>query len=440
MTWPFQFGTATSPVAASHLDDMFNQVGAMIEIPCSVTGTNTLSLTPLPNCPTLSAYTELCGYRFRAVGNSSGLVTAQYNGLGFLNVYHADGVTQCGTGDLINAFQYVIRFSQALNSGVGGFFLESPALAAAGTTPWGVPGGRLSFASTSPIMTSTLTGQQVIYYVPYNHQWIPIYNGSNIQPYQFSSPISNQSGPSLNMGGAANFTANLPWDIFATLVGGVVTLCAVAWTNATTRALTLATIGGVLTNSGSSTMQNGPNTSLVVAQNQGTFLGTVQMSASPGITLFQYGGTGVAGSFNLCNYYNKVIHTTSTTDGSAAYTYTSNVARQARSAAYNAVSFIQSDSERTATFNYWHFEQQVNVSGANTTVGLGLDITNGWNTYNYFLNNIASSSTPRMGWVSPLAIASTGWHTVNCVEAGDNANANTFDVFASNRLDSAIWL
>ena len=74
MAYPFNFGSATSPVAMSNLDLMFNQVGAMIEIPCSASGTNAISLTPLTNCPALTSYNELGGYRFRAVGTSTGTV------------------------------------------------------------------------------------------------------------------------------------------------------------------------------------------------------------------------------------------------------------------------------------------------------------------------------------------------------------------------------
>jgi hypothetical protein len=449
MTWPFNFGTATSPVAASHLDDMFNQCAAMDSLPCTATGTNAISLSPQANVPALTAYTELCGYRFRAVGTSSGLVTAQYNGLGYLNVYHSDGVTAVGTGDIVIGQQYCLRFSQALNSGVGGFFLEAPSMPAGGVTPWGTPGGRLSFYSTVPIYLSTITSPQVIYYVPYVHQWCPIYNGSNVQMYQFSSPISNQSGPYLSMGGAANFPAASMFDLFITLISGVPSLVAIQWTNTSTRATTLATLGGFLTNAGTATAQTGANTSMSLPQNQGTFLGSFYCpGGTPGASAWILTGSGSGGASPpvqayLSNYYNAVQVSLHSTDTGAGYTYTSATPRAWRGSGNNALYFVQASSELAYSLTPYTQTNYVGVTGTYASIGYALNQTgslpSAFNA-NTLLTNM-SNSFPAIQlpatWVNnPPA----GLVCLFGMEVSDGASANTFNPSSNQTLLGNVWL
>lgn len=134
MTWPTIFANlagGTQPV--SLFDGMFNQVAAMIAIPCTASGQNSITLTPIGNAPTLAAYGEFNFFRFKAVATSNANVTAQFQSLANLPVYKADGLTQAGANDIVNTQEYVLIFSQALNGGAGGFFLEAASVAV--TTP-----------------------------------------------------------------------------------------------------------------------------------------------------------------------------------------------------------------------------------------------------------------------------------------------------------------
>lgn len=426
----------------SALDTMFNQAAAQISIPCSALGTNAISLTPLVNCPALTSYNELGGYRFRAVGNSTGAVTAQYNGLGFLPVYHADGVTQCNVSDIVIGEQYIFTYSAALNGGLGGFFAESPSLPLAATT-WQVPGGRLTLQSAVPVMTSNQLTKQTIFYAPYNNQFCPIYNGANVQMYDFCSSTSDQVGQTFNLGGAANFPNGANFDLFLTLIGGVPAIVAIQWTNTSTRATGLSIFGGFLTNGGAATAQTGPNTSVTLPVNQGTYLGTFNCSAQ-GQTQWQFGGSatgGTAGSFNIANYYNAREFVSITTDSGTTYTYTSNVVRQARASAGMQCSFVQCSSELAVLATYTGAISTAAALNALGETGIGVNTTTAFNIGSFIDSETAASLTAMT--TSSFPFTFTGFGFVAALEASDNVNANTFGAGSAvfqNRLMVRIWL
>jgi hypothetical protein len=444
MTWPTTFGTLLGgDQPLSLFDGMFNQTAAMIQIPCSASGNNAVSLTPLINCPALTAYNELGGYRFRANGNSSAAVTAQFNGLGFLPVYHADGVTQANIGDLVSGQEYVLIYSATLAGGFPGFFLEQPAVGGGSTGLGGTPGGRLTLQSATPVMTSNAGTAQTIYYAPYVNQFVPIWNGSTLQQYNFCSSLSDQVGLSLPMAGSANWPISNNFDVFVTLNGGVPILATVQWTTPgpsppPARATALAIFGGMLTNATTATMRINATTTISVPANQGTFLGTFATTSSiTGQSYFTFGGAGsggVAAFFGICNYYNKVLFNTIVADNGAPYTYTTAAARQARGSAGNQLSYIQSDSETAATF-YYNTSVRGVLTNSLMITGIGLTST-GFNAYSIY-QAYAAASNQTMTTVFQLA--STGLTTVYPLEQGDAVSANTFNASAQ-LLGGAIWL
>jgi hypothetical protein len=443
MTWPTDFGNlfgGNEPL--SLIDGMFQQTAQMLDIPCSASGATAISLTPLVNCPVLTGYTEFCAARFRATANSGAGVTAQVNGLGFLNVYKADGVTQATSNDLVIGFEYVVRFSQALGGGGGGWFLEAPALGSGGGgaafVGSGLPGGRLTLQAGVPVMTSNQTPTGSIYYAPFRGQFIPIWNGATLQQYNFCSSLGDTAGLLTNLGGSGNWPVSTPFDVFITLNGGVPAIATTQWASLTTRAVGLALFGGLMTNAVAATMRVNPTTTIPVAANQGTFVGSFFTAAAAGTVQWIYGGVGTGGagaSFGLCNYYNKVLFNTLVLDNGASYTYSSATVRPARGSLQNSIAYMQSDSERAAMFSY-NSGQQITVANGGTSVGLGI------NTGTSF-TAIASASSPSVLTFAsnvPYFLASTGFTTVVAVEAGDGVNANKFDTTASNTLFGNVWL
>jgi hypothetical protein len=114
---------------AAALDNNFATFGALVPIPCTISGTNTLTLTQngvgLVPTPTLSAYTT--GMLFTGIAstsNSAG-VTVQVGSLPALTVYKdiLAGPSPLSGGEIIGLNAVSFLFDAALASGAGGFHL-----------------------------------------------------------------------------------------------------------------------------------------------------------------------------------------------------------------------------------------------------------------------------------------------------------------------------
>lgn len=90
-------------------------------------------------------------------------------------------------------------------------------------------GGRLTLVSGQPEITTDVVGAQNVYYAPITGQGVPIYNGSTLASYQFTSGPTDQVGLTLALAGSANWAAGSIHDAFACLNGGVPVLCTRAW-------------------------------------------------------------------------------------------------------------------------------------------------------------------------------------------------------------------
>lgn len=127
MALPHTFFTIAAPGApASYLDDNFNAVGALTVIPCTVSGTNALTLTPAANSP-VPAYANIAAFSGIAANTNSGAVTANVAGLGVRNVYKdtSSGPAALTGNEIIAGNVFVLFFNLALNSGAGGFHLQT---------------------------------------------------------------------------------------------------------------------------------------------------------------------------------------------------------------------------------------------------------------------------------------------------------------------------
>src|SRR6516225_9627677 len=132
MAWPTifaQLSGGNQPLAI--FDAMFQQVAQMIAVPCVASGTNSITVSPITNAPTINPYTEFCAVRFKAAATATGAISLQFLTLANLPVYLGDGVTQAGANATVINQEYVAVFSQSLNSGSGGWFLESATVPAA---------------------------------------------------------------------------------------------------------------------------------------------------------------------------------------------------------------------------------------------------------------------------------------------------------------------
>lgn len=136
---PITFATLPSGnQPLSDFDTQFAAVAALGVVPCTASGTNVIALTPNANTPTINAYANYLRFSFVAAASSTGAVTINVNSLGALNAYKWGGLAVCGNGDIQNGGTYQAIFNQALNSGAGGFVVDTVGI---GTqAPAGGPG------------------------------------------------------------------------------------------------------------------------------------------------------------------------------------------------------------------------------------------------------------------------------------------------------------
>lgn len=144
MPLPNSFTSVTEATGAE-LDDNFAAVGALTVIPCTVSGTDTLTLAPLSNTPAISAYANHIRFSGIAVADNTGATTARIGALGALNVYKDSpaGPVALQGGEIITDCAFTLIYDSALNSGAGGWHLVS--------TPLNAFGGSVSGSLAAPL-------------------------------------------------------------------------------------------------------------------------------------------------------------------------------------------------------------------------------------------------------------------------------------------------
>ena len=171
------------------------------------------------------------------------------------------------------------------------------------------PGGRLTLTSGAPVTISDVTGATNVYYTPYLHDLICLWDGTRWEWVTFAETT-------LALG---TMTANLPYDVFGFLSGGSLALEKLAWTDGTTRATAVTIQDGRYCKSGDKTR---------------LYLGTFYANST----------TATADSSTqryLWNNYNRRPRHLSVTDGTNTWTYGSASWRFANNTSNNRVFMVR---------------------------------------------------------------------------------------------------
>jgi len=204
------------------------------------------------------------------------------------------------------------------------------------TSGLGAFGGRITPTSGVCVPIMDAAAATTIYYAPCGvGDTVPIYNGTNLQAYQFTSGPADTTGLALALG--SNWSANTIYDVFVGLNSAAVTLgTGPAWSNSgagtsargtgagTTQ---LALYDGIWTNAVSMTVRYGNTQTFTCAPNQCTYLGSFRTNGNAGQVDLKF-GTAAAGGGTAClciwNLYNQAQAfvkvsdtTTSNTTGSS---------------------------------------------------------------------------------------------------------------------------
>src|SRR5215468_9968534 len=123
MSFPTVFANlAAGNQPAALLDTMFNIAGAAGAIPCTATGTNAITLTPITNFYQPAAYANYQIVSFVAAANVTGAVTIRIGALAFVKLFMPSGL-QANSGDITANSFYIAAFNAALDSGNGGIIV-----------------------------------------------------------------------------------------------------------------------------------------------------------------------------------------------------------------------------------------------------------------------------------------------------------------------------
>jgi len=255
------------------------------------------------------------------------------------------------------------------------------------------PGGRLTLESGVPVSTTDQTAKTSIYYTPYVHDTIPLWDGSRWVPVTFSEYT-------LALG---TLTSGKNYDVFAYLSSGVLALESLVWTNDSTRATAVTLQDGRY-------CKSGDKTRLLLGTFRTTSTTTTEDSA--GGTTSQTGGKRF-----VWNLYNRVRRQMAVIDTTDSWSYTTNTVRQANNAAGNKVEFLLGLASDVSARLLASVASNTNVSRT-AKAGLGIDSTTAFSgLWGQMYNASTTSFTTTLGGAHWTTLAE-GYHYVAWLEKG----------------------
>jgi YVTN family beta-propeller protein len=292
------------------------------------------------------------------------------------------------------------------------------------------PQGLLTLSSTAPVMTADATNKSTIYYLPYQGNGVPVYNGA-----QFANWLLGSSGISLALDSNAAHTgyhqSTKLFDIFAFIKSGALTLgTGPAWTNNTTRANAITQKNGLWVNSASITLRFGTNSgdTTSVTANQATYLGTMYATAD-GQTGMAYNPAIAAGGTNnilgLYNAYNRIAITATCWDSTASWTNTGSAVQPANydqggagTNLKNRISWVDGLQQSNVEASY-QVDMYSSSSSVQGSAGVSVNWTSGASAYSGFhAQSISTNNVPLLGRVTAAPLL--GFNFVQAVERNDS--------------------
>lgn len=224
------------------------------------------------------------------------------------------------------------------------------------------PGGRLTLESGAPVSATDQTAKTTIYYTPYVHNVINLWDGADWVPTTFSEV-------SLALG---TLTSGQCYDVFGYLSAGALALELLAWTNANTRATAVTLQDGRYCRSGAKDR---------------LLLGTIYTASTTTTE------DSLAKRY-LCNIYNRVPRRLFKADATDNWSYNSNTVRQANASSANQVEVVAALTDHTLSLTLYAMGAS---SGSNYfSASIGEDSTTAYSTdaVNYQAGGVASVLTP----------------------------------------------
>lgn len=250
---------------------------------------------------------------------------------------------------------------------------------------------RLTLETGVAISTTDQTAKTTIYLTPYRGNVIALYDGSSAWEGHALTEIS------LSLSG---FTADTNYDIFVYDNTGTLTLEAVSWTNATTRATALSTQNGVWVKSSASTRR---------------YVGTIRITGSTGQC-----EDSLTKRF-VWNVQHRVHRKLKITDTTNSWTYNSATWRSWNNSTANRVGIVVGLNEEIVQLDFRAIAQ--NSSNAVFSIGIGLDSTSSNSADVFPANSTVQGSSFSSAFIGYVGI---GYHYLQLLESGNALGTTTF--------------
>jgi hypothetical protein len=253
-----------------------------------------------------------------------------------------------------------------------------------------LPGGRLTLESGVPVSTTDQTAKTSIFYTPFVHNVVPLWNGTDWVPTTFTE-VTQALG---------TITSGRPYDVFGFLNGSALNTEILAWTNDTTRATAVTLQDGRY-------CKSGDKTRLLLGTFYTTSTTTTEDSGATAATPMRY-------VWNAYNRVTRVLRRVDTTDSWAGPT--SSTWRQANSSTANECRVI-SGLPGVSTVSFALCVAGITPAGTNAMViAVGEDSTTAYSPFSAtgYYQSDAPTSLQTSTLCKPIPL---GWHKYTWLEA-----------------------
>lgn len=289
------------------------------------------------------------------------------------------------------------------------------------------PQGYLTLVTGTPVITSDQAAKTAVFYTPDRGNLIPIYNGSNFTPTEFSE---------LTLTLVSSHVASTLYDIFVWSESGVITIgTGPAWSTSTAGSgargsgastTELTRINGLLVNAVSMTTRNS-STTYTVAANLGTYVGSIFMDGTNGqVTCHR--SFGQDRKWGIWNAYNRRPITLLAGDATASWTYGTDTLRASNDDSSNSATIFAGLAEEEFRCA---FAQNASSSGIDVTamkIGIGHDSTSSASGFRP-AQGVKQSSGVLEEWegyarAEYTAVPQLGISVITCLEAVEVDSGN----------------
>lgn len=275
------------------------------------------------------------------------------------------------------------------------------------------PGGRLSLTSGTPV-SGDVTGASIVYYVPYKHNKVPLWDGTAWAPHSITSELSQAEGDTTKSpASAAGVTGN--YDMFVWSDAGILRCTrGPVWPTDTSRGSGAGTsqitqLNGRYVNAVSIT--NGP------AANRGLYVGTIRNT-----TLGIYDSIAYR---HVWNMYHRVRRTMRQLESTDTWSYGTATTRQANGNGANQLSMVRGLNE-DAVFAAVSAVAQATAAGT-SMAGVGLDSATTFATGFVSTNwSIAVANVPFQIGGTWHGLPGIGHHYLAWLERGNGGTVTWF--------------